>query len=286
MEDSEDRRRSVNTGSTSSSVRLRLGLLSQSHSLLNPRQGLLSQTQELLHNPTIQRSSTMGSAQSSHSTVDITDQPHQGNGQRPTGSRDTTNASATFTSASSSSNSFTSATSSQASSSSGRGALTRSSSRTTTILTELRQTLNDSKLILEFRLFLRTNPNLDKNRSDDPEYKKKNEQWLDFVIICEQVFELPEDENERKINLMVEIGKKFFGRPPDGYNMALQNQVNRKELIAHCKNLSESVTNEPDVSLLRDGYEYVYGKLDQKHDLFKKTYKPTTRLAALMCALS
>jgi len=135
-------------------------------------------------------------------------------------------------------------------------------------------------------LFLRTNPNLDKNRSDDPEYKKKNEQWLDFVIICEQVFELPEHENEQKINLMVEIGKKFFGRPPDGYNMALQNQLNRKELISHCKNLCERVTNEPDVSLLRDGYEFVYGKLDQKHDLFKKTYKPITRLAALMCALS
>lgn len=283
MEDSEDRRRSVNTGSSSSSVRLRLGLLSQSHSLLSPRQGLLSQTQELLHNPTIQRSSTMGSTQSSHNTVDITDQQHQDNGQRPRGSRDT---SASSTPASCSSNSFTSATSSQASSSSGRGALTRSSSRTTSILTDLRQTLNDSKLMLEFRLFLRTNPILDKNRSDDPEYKKKNEQWLDFVIICEQVFELPEDENERKINLMVEIGKKFFGRPPDGYNMALQNQLNRKELILHCKSLSERVTNEPDVSLLRDGYEYVYGKLDQKHDLFKKTYKPTTRLAALMCALS
>merc|ERR1711970_648696 len=108
------------------SVRLRLGLLSQSHSLLNPRQGLLSQTQELLHNPTIQRSSAMGSAQSSHSTVDITDQQHQGNGQRPTSSRDTTNTSsstsAVLTSASSSSNSnsFTSATSSQASSSSSR----------------------------------------------------------------------------------------------------------------------------------------------------------------------
>merc|ERR1711970_1173263 len=237
------------------SVRLRLGLLSQSHSLLNPRQGLLSQTQELLHNPTIQRSSTMGAAQSSHSIVDITDQQHQGNGQRPTSYRDTTSTSsstsATFTSASSSSNSFTSATSSQAGSSSSRGALTRSSSRTTTILTDLRQTLNDSKLILEFRLFLRTNPNLDKNRSNDPEYKKKNEQWLDFVIVCEQVFEFPEDENERKINLMVEIGKKFFGRPPDGYNMALQNQLNRKELISHCKSLSESVTNEPDVSLLR-----------------------------------
>ena len=68
--------------------------------------------------------------------------------------------------------------------------------------------------------------------------------------------------------------------------MVLENQLNRKELINHCKNLADGVTNEPDHSLLRDGYEYVYGKLDQKHDLFKKIYQPTTRLAALMCALS
>ena len=101
------------------------------------------------------------------------------------------------------------------------------SSSSTTIVTDLEQTLIDSNLVLEYRKFLRTNPNLDKNRSDDSDYKKKNEQWLDFVIICEQVFDLPKDESERKIGLMVDIGKTFFGKPPDGYNMVLQNQLNR-----------------------------------------------------------
>ena len=113
-----------------------------------------------------------------------------------------------------------------------------------------------------------------------------SEQWLDFVNISEQVFQLPEDQNDNKINLMVEIGEKFLGKPPDGYNMALQNQHNRREIKNHCKILSEKVTSEADDSLLRDGYEYVYGKLDQKHDVFRKTYRPTTRLAALMCTLS
>ena len=113
-----------------------------------------------------------------------------------------------------------------------------------------------------------------------------SEQWLDFVIICEKVFELPEDKREEKIFLMVEIWHKFLDKPPEGYNMALQNQLNRKELINHCKNLSESITDEPDDSLLRDGYEYIFSKLDQKHDVFKKTQRPVTTLAAFMCALS
>merc|ERR1712106_760489 len=160
----------------------------------------------------------------------------------------------------------------------------QASSSTSEIVTDLRQTLSDTKVVLEFRLFLRTK--IDRNRSDDPDHKKMSEQWLDFVNIREQVFELPEDENDTKINLMVEIGGKFFGKPPDGYNMAVKNQLNRKELINHCRNLSEKVTSEPEDTLLRDGYEYTYGKLDQKHDVFRKTYRPTTRLAAFMCALS
>ena len=172
----------------------------------------------------------------------------------------------------------------QPSTSSAQDRLDQSSSTMAEIVTDLRQTLTDTKLVLQFRLFLRTK--IDRNKSDDPQYKKMSEQWLDFVDICEQVFQLPEDQNDTKINLMVEIGEKFLGKPPDGYNMALQNQLNRRELKSHCKNLSEKVTSYADDSLLRDGYEYVYGKLDQKHDVFRKTYRPTTRLAAFVCALS
>eukprot|EP00092_Neocalanus_flemingeri_P018118 GFUD01019609.1.p1 GENE.GFUD01019609.1~~GFUD01019609.1.p1 ORF type:complete len:341 (-),score=104.04 GFUD01019609.1:168-1190(-) len=160
----------------------------------------------------------------------------------------------------------------------------QSSSTRADIVTDLRQTLTDVKLLQEFRLFLRIK--IDRNKSGDPDYKKMGEQWLDFVMICEQVFELPEGEVDAKIYLMIEIGQKFLGKPPDGYNMAMKNQLNRKELINHCRNLSEKVTCDPDDSLLRDGYEYVYSKLDQKHDVFRKTYRPTTMLAAVMCVLS
>jgi len=144
-----------------------------------------------------------------------------------------------------------------------------------TAVVNLRETLSNYKLVILFRQFLRTK--IDNNKSEDPLKKKTSEQWLDFVIICEEVFELPEDETERKKILMVDIGEKFLGRSPGGYNMALQNQLNRKELICHCDNLSKGINKDPNEGLLRDGYEYVYGKLDQKHDLFRKTHKQTTR---------
>ena len=154
----------------------------------------------------------MGAIQSSQKTVNITYQQLQGNGYRKTTSSGTTNTSVC-------------------------SALTWSNPKF--YLTDLRQTLNDSKLVAEFRVFLRK---LDKNCSDNPEYKNKNECWLDFVIICEQVFEVQEDIKERKMNLMVEIGKQFFGRH-DRKNIALQNQINRKELIKHCKSLSIGATS-------------------------------------------
>ena len=186
----------------------------------------------------------MGTAQSSHRTVDNTEQRHSTTVTTDTNSSSSSSANPT-------SPSSTSTSSTSASVSSSRGRVNHQSSSSTAIVTDLKQTLIDSNLVLEYRKFLRTNPNLDKNRSDDSDYKKKNEQWLDFVIICEQVFDLPEDENERKIGLMVDIGKTFFAKPPDGYNMVLQNQLNHKELINHCKNLADGVTNEPDHSLLR-----------------------------------
>ena len=257
MEESEESSRGI-TRQSSSSSRSRLGLLSQSHSLLNPRQGLLSQTGELLNNPTIHSQSRMGSAHSASSSRTNSVPVEQGNDSRVSVN--------------------------QPSTSSARDRLDQSSSTMAEIVTDLRQTLTDTKLVLQFSLFLRTK--IDRNKSDDPQYKKMSEQWLDFGNICEQVFQLPEDQNDTKINLMVEIGETFLGKPPDGYNMALQNQLNRRELKNHCKNLSEKVTSGADDSLLRDGYEYLYGKLDQKHDVFRKIYRPTTRLAALMCTLS
>ena len=148
----------------------------------------------------------------------------------------------------------------------------------------LQSTLTSSKLTKEFRSYLRTK--LDQNKSDNPDSKKMFEQWLDYVLLCEEMFGLPESQVEDKSKIIIRIGQKFLGKPPDGYNMALKNQLNRKEVINHAKSLSEKVPGlKPDEKLLRDGYEYIYSKLEQKHDLFKKTFNQTTSLQAFLCAL-
>ena len=148
----------------------------------------------------------------------------------------------------------------------------------------LEMTLGSSKLTKEFRKFLRDK--LDQNKSDNPDSKKMCEQWLDFILICDQIRAKPESEVEAKTELVIKIGTKFLGKPPDGYNMALSNQLNRKELINHAKSLSEKVPGlQPDVKLLDVGYEYILSKLEQKHDIFKKSFNKTTTLQAFLCAL-
>jgi len=150
-------------------------------------------------------------------------------------------------------------------------------------LADYRQALDDPESLHEFRVFLRRK--LDMNRSSDTEVKRKFEQWLDFVLICQKVFSLAEDEEETRLELMTQIGEKFLAKPPLGYNIAFANQLNRKELVQHCKNLKERVSLEPDTSLLRPGYEYIYSSLSKKYDVFRKT-RPRTALHTLLCALS
>ena len=151
-------------------------------------------------------------------------------------------------------------------------------------VTNLKLTLESVKLREHFRTFLRTK--LDQNKSDNPEHKKMFEQWLEFVIICKTVFELTESDTETKTNLMISIGNKFLAKPPDGYNIALKSQLNRKELVNHCRALAEKVPDlSPDPDLLKDGYEFIFGKLEQKHDIFKKAFVPTTTLAAILCSV-
>ena len=149
---------------------------------------------------------------------------------------------------------------------------------------DLNSTLKSEVLREAFRKFLREK--LDNNKSDNSDHKKMFEQWLDYVLICKEVMELPEDDNDQKAKLMIRIGGKFLAKPPDGYNLALKSQLNRKELEAHCAQLKEKVPElKPNSELIKDGFEFIFGKLDSKHDIFKKSYKPTTTLAALICSV-
>merc|ERR1719341_2130292 len=139
MEESEERSGSI----TRQSSRSKFGLLSQSHSLLHPRQGLLSQTGELLSNPTIHSQSRMGSAHSASSSRNNSVPVQQGNYSRVSAN--------------------------QPSTSSAQERSDQSNSIMAETVTDLRQTLTNTKLVLQFRQFLRTK--IDRNKSDDPQYK-------------------------------------------------------------------------------------------------------------------
>jgi len=143
--------------------------------------------------------------------------------------------------------------------------------------------LEDDDLCEEFRLYLRTK--LDSNKSPDPFVKKKFEVQLDFLIICKQIFCSAEEDEDLRIKLMIDVGERFLGKPPEGYNIALSGQHNRAELVRHCKNLKDRVTSEADTQLLRPGYDFIFGTLTKKYDLFKKS-RPTTTLQAILCAIT
>jgi len=287
-------KRSRSSSSSSYSSRTRHGLICQSSSLLDTNQGLLGQAEHLLGVTTRTTHSSMGShhskpsATSTHNTSEASHNSHHSkpsvSSHYVTTTSSNHNDSNTNTRTSHHTGSTTRTTSVQGTSIHSDNQAKDVLDKSDVAVRDLEHTLKNVTLLQKFRLFLRSK--IDQNKSEDPEYKKMGEQWLEFVIICEQVFELPEEDTDVKIGVMVNIGEQFFGKPPENYNMALKNQLNRKELINHCRNLSAKVALEPDDSLLRDGYEYVYSKLQQKHDLFRKTYPPTTRLAALMCVLS
>merc|ERR1719508_437238 len=165
MSDSGSSSSSVTRLSSSSrSSRSRQGLQSQSEHLLNTRQGLLSQTEELFNNPTnnSRTNSVSGHGQGTTNSV----QSRMGT----TNSHPSEDSRTNSVSGLSQSTIDSGPSGNQPSTSSAQGVLNQSSSTTSETVTDLRQTLTDVKLMLQFRLFLRTK--IDRNKSGDPEYKK------------------------------------------------------------------------------------------------------------------
>ena len=75
---------------------------------------------------------------------------------------------------------------------------------------------------------------MDQNERRDPRYKRKFEVWLDFLLICQTLFKLSQSEEDIKFAKMIVIGNLYLGKPPFGFNMAVGNQCNRKDLESHC----------------------------------------------------
>lgn len=152
------------------------------------------------------------------------------------------------------------------------------------VVKDLTSTLNSETLTAEFRGFIRSQ--LDRNKSGDPGTKLKMEVWLDLVLHCEKMFSLAESDVEERTRLMVQVGTVFLAKPPDGHNIALSGAQGRRDLIAHCEAIRIGAVLDPDLELLRTAaYNFVWTKLEQKHDLWKKIRNPPTRLHALICSL-
>jgi len=149
---------------------------------------------------------------------------------------------------------------------------------------DLEGTLGCDLLCEEFRVFIRKQ--LDKNRSPDPKQKQKMEVWLDLVLHCQKIFSLPESEVEERIRLMVEVGTVYLAKRPEGHNIALPGAQGRSDLVAHCEALRLGTLFSPDLVLLRNAaFNWVWSKLEQKHDLWRKLRNPPTRLQALCMLL-
>ena len=120
----------------------------------------------------------------------------------------------------------------------------------------------------QFRNFLRKR--LDQNENKDPSYKRKFEVWLDFILLCQTMFRLPLSEEDVQFSKLMAIGKLFLGKPPFGFNMAVGSQYKRRELESHCLLLQENFPLlKPNPNLVKECYEYIYMKLDQKYEIFR-----------------
>ena len=107
-----------------------------------------------------------------------------------------------------------------------------------TEVADLCHTLNDKVLREQFRFYINTK--IHESKTGYPNYKKMIVQWLDFIVICENLLQVPAANIQTATKLMVQIGSKYLGKHPKGYNMALKNQENRKELTRHCEELLEN----------------------------------------------
>lgn len=118
--------------------------------------------------------------------------------------------------------------------------------------------------------------------------KPKFQVWLDLVLLCQSIFSLPEAEESERKKLMIQVGKVYLAGPPEGHKVALPGAAARRQLEQHCHTLESTEGNsvQADLGLLRKAaFEFVWQKLEEKHDAWRTARAQPTRLQALLCAL-
>jgi len=118
--------------------------------------------------------------------------------------------------------------------------------------------------------------------------KPKFQVWLDLVLLCQSIFSLPEAEESERRKLMIQVGQVYLAGPPEGHKVALPGAAARRQLEQHCHTLESTEGNsvQADLGLLRKAaFEFVWQKLEEKHDAWRTARAQPTRLQALLCAL-
>lgn len=112
------------------------------------------------------------------------------------------------------------------------------------------------------------------------------------MLACRDIYALPEcdsasPDSEEVRRRLLQLQEDFINCPP-AQRIAVASQVALKRLGDHLRDLraSDPKLCAPSVELTRPVYEDTSRKLQQKHDLWKKTYKPAMSLNALLCLLS
>lgn len=93
--------------------------------------------------------------------------------------------------------------------------------------------------------------------------------YLDFANLCQHVLS-PEVNISDKLLYIKEICK-YLERPPKGKNIALCNQIDRKELLSYCQNyeLGQAINQK----IFHKSLGYAQSKLIEKKAVFVKMYK-------------
>ena len=147
---------------------------------------------------------------------------------------------------------------------------------------ELEATLEDDHLIGLFRAFLRQ---LDGKSKAAPEIKGRFERLLDFILVQKRLYALPEGDVSAQRQLLLDIRSQFFACSPT-QRLSVPSQVALKAMASSLTRLMQSADEAPDLKITRPVFEDAYMKLQDKHDIWKKNYKPSLSLNAILCLLS
>ena len=111
------------------------------------------------------------------------------------------------------------------------------------------------------------------------------ERYLEFVKVMKQVYALPHSESSQQLRMLLDIRRDYFACAPAA-RISVTSQVALRNMSGHLNELFEGKVTVVNLDLTRAVFEDAYRKLQQKHDVFKKNYKPSMTLQTLLCLLS